>query len=167
MYTLSLELVKIQNQNFCHYDYRMSFRFLTKQLRSRIRARISPFSSIFLRSFSQFSRFLLNLFLCESNLSVVTWLREETTVSVVIYVLFLQTYVWHCIRHWWCASPWRCSHWRLSTSSQKVIWRFSFFFCSSTTLKCLFFSSWSLLMSYLCFFLGKCIKDSFYLLDKW
>ncbi|KGN64721.1 uncharacterized protein YKR070W [Cucumis sativus] len=34
----------------------MSFRFLTKQLRSRIRARISPFSSIFLRSFSQFSR---------------------------------------------------------------------------------------------------------------
>ncbi|KAA0036978.1 hypothetical protein E6C27_scaffold86G00590 [Cucumis melo var. makuwa] len=33
----------------------MSFRLLTKQLRSRSRARISPFPSIFLRSFSQIS----------------------------------------------------------------------------------------------------------------
>ncbi|KAL0536077.1 hypothetical protein IC582_025009 [Cucumis melo] len=37
-------------------------------------------------------------------------------------------------------------------------------FCSPITLKCLFFSS-SLVM-YLCFFLARCIKGSFYLLHN-
>ena len=113
-------------------SHRMSFRIFSKPLRNRSRSRLPPLSSIFLRSFShtfsQFTRFLLHLFLCEFNLSVIACLREKACDSVVIDVVILQTYVWHCVRHWWRASPRRCSDWRLSTSSEKVIWRFRYGF---------------------------------------